>query len=257
MTKGLTRTVIAGAIALAMSVVPVSAAMAAPSPHHNFGESANLQPDFSSSGESDQSAGLPRPITLPDIPPQASCSVDLVATILPELHAAKVVKVYQVGQGLLTAYGVFADVSNNRTWVLTIWHVVPYTSCIDLLMPVNQSQLPEVLHAIQLAEDLPPVHFPSGNPLNGPGAPGANNPTTPTQSSPNPSTNLTTPDDLSGNTGLTCANIPGGCSHSGDTFSSGGTGVWRNGVSYGIPEGGYCENPAGTPGVIRNNACDT
>jgi hypothetical protein len=78
----------------------------------------------------------------------------------------------------------------------------------------------------------------------GTGVPGANNPTTPTQSSPNPSTNLT------------CANIPGGCSHPGDTFTSGGTGVVRNGVSYGIPEGAYCENPAGTPGVIRNNACE-
>src|SRR5664280_1505795 len=189
MTKGLTRIVIAGAIALAMSVVPVSAAMAAPSPHHNSGESAHLQPDLSSSGESDQSARLSGPIEglsdqfytgvtvgscVADVfLPGSRYVVDGVGTFAFVAQHGNEIKMVLVA----AANGDPIDPSSKLgedAFFFTL-HKIPYIDCGQLVFDYYMS-LPELN-----------TNGPSSAPV-----------PTPTQPSHNPSTNSTTPLDLNG-----------------------------------------------------------
>src|SRR5664280_174406 len=75
---------------------------------------------------------------LPDIPDYASCSVDLI-TSFPPLSGYKLVK---VGQFLGTSYGIFYDAVHDQNVLVTAWHAVPLSSCVDLVTNILNTPPP-------------------------------------------------------------------------------------------------------------------
>ena len=229
MTKGLARIVTAGAIALAMAVVPVSAAMAAPSPQHHSGESAHLQPDFSSSGESDQSARFPGPIEglsdqfytgvtigscVADVfLPGSRYVVEGVGTFAFVAQHGNEIKMVLVA----AANGDPIDPSSKlgEDAFFFILHKVPYIDCwqlvVDYIAVTNKAIQDE-------AKKYPPQ---STLDLNG--------------------VDLGNPD------------LSGALNNSGDVNPTTQTPSSSNTLT--TPEGAPCTGPLGQPGVIRSGQC--